>query len=163
MQNWINGLKPMLSLCRNRSIALLWKSLVWAGNTGFKSTSKAIKDFVKSSETLQKSEKLINILHWPNFSDTWIAKMNETLNPWNLCIIFKRWLTTWFTKHKSLPENIYLFKVNDRNNPKRYETCLKLTIKAHNFVVNDVVHGAFIANFEHISSFHCYFEQVNAC
>ena len=34
-----------------------------------------------------------------------------------------------FTKFKTIPANIYLFKVNDRNTRKRCEICLKLQIK----------------------------------
>ena len=42
-----------------------------------------------------------------------------------------------------LPAGIYLLKVDNRSNRKRYEICLKLTIKTPERV--------FIVNFEHIS------------
>ena len=48
------------------------------------------------------------------------------------------------------PTIIYLFKVNNRSTRKRYEICLKLTIKAtkrHHWRPS----GVFIVNFEHIS------------
>ena len=45
------------------------------------------------------------------------------------------------------PANIYLLKVNNRNTRKRYEICLKLTIKAPERRRS----GAFIVNFEHNS------------
>ena len=61
--------------------------------------------------------------------------------------------------------NIYLFKVNDRNTRKRYDTCSKLTIKTverRQWRCFDVV----IVNFENISHFFCSvciidFEQIN--
>ena len=40
------------------------------------------------------------------------------------------------------PVNIYMFKVNNRNNRTRYQICSKLTIKTP---------GVFVVNFEHIS------------
>ena len=43
---------------------------------------------------------------------------------------------------RNYPANIYLFKVNNRNNRKRCEICSKLTIKTP---------GVFIVNFKHIS------------
>ena len=53
---------------------------------------------------------------------------------------------------RSLPANIYLFKVNSRNTGKTYEICSKLTVEApkrrhwRRF-------GVFNINFEHISHF----------
>ena len=50
------------------------------------------------------------------------------------------------------PVNIYMFKVNNRNNRTRYEICSKLTIKTP---------GVFIVNFEHISYLVLVFLIVN--
>ena len=50
------------------------------------------------------------------------------------------------------PVNIYMFKVNNRNNRTRYQICSKLTIKTP---------GVFIVNFEHISHHVLVFLIVN--
>ena len=79
---------------------------------------------------------------------------------WCNCSYFWKWQLI-----KNNPDNIYMFKVNNRNNRKSGEICLKLTIKTpewrhwHRFCV-------FIINLEHIlhlSSrvFTAYFKQVN--
>ena len=63
----------------------------------------------------------------------------------NLDIALSAWLTT-------IPENIYLLKVNYRNTKKRYEICLKLTIKTperRRWCRSDV----FIFNFDSIVDF----------
>ena len=48
------------------------------------------------------------------------------------------------------PANIYLFKVNNRDTIKRFETCSKLTIKTPE-QRQQRCSGVFIVNFEHIS------------
>ena len=50
------------------------------------------------------------------------------------------------------PVNIYMFKVNNRNNRTRYQICSKLTIKTP---------GVFVVNFEHISYLVLVFLIVN--
>ena len=50
----------------------------------------------------------------------------------------------------SCPANIYLFKVNNRNTRKGYETCSKFTIKPTE-QLQWLRSGVFIVNFEHIS------------
>ena len=50
----------------------------------------------------------------------------------------------------TIPANIYLFKVNNRNIRKRYEKCSKLTIKTPK-QRQWRRSGAFTVNFEHIS------------
>ena len=56
----------------------------------------------------------------------------------------------WMGNTDTIPANIYLFKVNNRNTRKRCEIYLKLTIKT-----SQQCHwhrsGVFIVNFEHIS------------
>ena len=51
----------------------------------------------------------------------------------DFCIIF------YYSHIISNLANIYLFKSNNINNRKRFETCWKLTIKTPNDVIDDVV------------------------
>ena len=58
---------------------------------------------------------------------------------------------------QTIPANINLFKVSNRNSRKRFKVCPKVTIKTRS--------GVFIVNFElfHTSVFNVDFEQVNVC
>ena len=55
-----------------------------------------------------------------------------------------------FNETSGFPGNIYLFNINNRNNRKRYEICLKLTTKAPEWR-QWRRSGVFIVNFERIS------------
>ena len=64
--------------------------------------------------------------------------------------VFRNFWNKYFSKYfcgTTLPANVYLFKVNNRNTKKRYEMCSMLTIKTP-----ERRHWrVFTVNFEHIS------------
>ena len=81
------------------------------------------------------------------FCQTKKNKITANVNPildkkYNQPYSWESWCTTMLT---TSPANIYLFKVNNRNIRKKYETCPKLT----SFWWPRS--GVFIVNFEHIS------------
>ena len=82
----------------------------------------------------------------------------------NLLGDIEKMILKWHLSYN--PANTYLFKVNNRNTRKRYEICLKITIKTSEWR-HWRCSGAFIGNFEYISHLFLVFlllnfEQVNA-
>ena len=66
-------------------------------------------------------------------------------NPQILANEGQPWTTGRKTRNPDIPDNIYLFKINNKNIRKRCEICWKLTWRQWRRS------GVFIVNFEHIS------------
>ena len=66
--------------------------------------------------------------------------------------IYTQHLLTQDNVPSNVPEKIYLFKVKNEDTKKRYEICLKLTLKTPKRCQQNRS-GVFIVNFKHISHF----------
>ena len=59
------------------------------------------------------------------------------------------WILETFSTFLFCPVGIYLFKVNNRNNSKMREICLKLTVKTPNNVIDD---GISLVNYSQVNA-----------